>query len=350
LELKEEVTTYSKLSLSIRSRLLNYVSEIVDKSMRQRVATDKIQFLSQYIAKAEPRRVFETYASIDAASGVLSMNIGFIGLYGSLAVIFPDLKRFFTSESFGIFPENPGELTKFSSPHIFNLALDIRREKSLIVTAIELAREYNVELILLDGPLIPPFNVPMKGDWILARREYVDYVSKLMELIDVCKELGVSLSGFVKRPKSKILVNCSIGDVLRPLVGSNVFDHVIADFILREKGEFFPIINGKLDSVALEFNGRKINVSFVFLKTSRSTSPYRLDIANTAGDKKPTDIISFILSDLTSEGIPFSILKVDEEVKMSKRLMKELYDDVVHSIAYKYGKISLVNLVWGEEL
>ena len=35
---------------------------------------------------------------------------------------------------------------------------------------------------------------------------------------------------------------------------------------------------------------------------------------------------------------------------MSKRLMKELYDDVVHSIAYKYGKISLVNLVWGEEL
>jgi len=86
LELKEEVTTYSKLSLCIRSRLLNYVSEIVDKSMRQRVATDKIQFLSQYIAKAEPRRVFETYASIDAASGVLSMNIGFIGLYGSLAV------------------------------------------------------------------------------------------------------------------------------------------------------------------------------------------------------------------------------------------------------------------------
>ena len=132
----------------------------------------------------------------------------------------------------------------------------------------------------------------------------------------------------------------------------DIYDIIITDILLGQN-EYFPMPPINIRHSFLH----EIQVASIFIKSRGDMTPYRIDIGGiaTKGDRLDTDLIvkslGFIKNYMTSLGIPFPILKVDEEVKLSRRLIREIYDDM----RYRYlnrrkGKMLTIKAIWGEYL
>ena len=196
------------------------------------------------------------------------------------------------------------------------------------------------DLVVVDGPLIPPARV-----WILlkrrgARRESREAALRYLEarrrLIDEARERGVSLVGFVKRPRSMYLYRIAEASGLEH---PKAPDSSVAAREARRRGDMYPeepvpLMEKEIDAL-IPWEGiveyvRPGEVSFAMLRTSDDAPPYRVDFGPLSGRfSTPADVASYLVATADLRGIPAVVALADESVKLTRRVARDAYEDAV---------------------
>jgi len=316
----EEVKTYSEIVVSLREELRRYMEQEAEKFSRhmETVSTGSIRPLRVDPAR---RRGFRRIAAVDGGSGILSFADREVGFISAIAVI----------------DDGERHIRKIAKPRIlaqgedeeegeFSDRLDVERETLLI----ELARKLrDVDLLIVDGPLIP-------------RPKYTgEYLLQLRSLIEESEKDGRLLVGFVKRPQSRFLVSEEFG-------GMEFYDRTILSALL-EKGEAYPWPPRIRELRSMP----PAKYTYLRLMDPPSPSVFRLDFPAYLGEEEAHDILSYILRTLDPvAGVPALLMKADEEVKISKRLVAELYRECFESLAGRLDPKLWSPLAprWGERI
>jgi len=176
----------------------------------------------------EPGRV----VVVDGGSNILPLNAGYVGIVASLGILVEGNRvvgRIMEEPEF--VPSSPSELGLYESVEQVKGVVDKLREAKVFETAFKLLGE-EPELLIVDGPLMP--------HGVLARRTSAPeaearalkrYREAVLSLHRGAMGSDVSLVGFVKRPRSRLLTGGMRGEA--------VFDHILLLSILRE-AEYAP--------------------------------------------------------------------------------------------------------------
>ena len=362
-EYVEEITTYDKLVESLRSLFLDYTDKLVQEEIGyEKKLKEILNAISSFKGNLKDVEPYEprSFVVLDGASATIDIEAGYIGAYAALAIMFPEMRRIYYNDSYGIIPSDPSLLRKTPERVIFNRLIDLVRERKVMELAYHIIKDHRPELILLDGSLLPTPRTGLEDKSEELRREYNRYSNSICSLHEEAKNRGVLLVGFVKRARSKILKRASKEliismkpEIEEAFIGlPDIYDIIITDILLGQN-EYFPMPPINIRHSFLH----EIQVASIFIKSRGDMTPYRIDIGGiaTKGDRLDIDLIvkslGFIKNYMTSLGIPFPILKVDEEVKLSRRLIREIYDDM----RYRYlnrrkGKMLTIKAIWGEYL
>jgi len=316
----EEVKTYSEIVVSLREELQRYMGREAERFSLDMEAINAEALRPLRVDPARQRE-FRSVAAVDGGSGILSFADKEVGFIAAIAVIDDGKQHVRRIAKPKILTQQEGE-----EEGEFSDRLDVERETLLI----ELARKItNVDLLIIDGPLIP-------------RPKYTgEYLLQLKSLIDESEKDGRMLVGFVKRPQSRFLVTEDFG-------GKGLYDRTILSAIL-ERGEAYPWPPRirELKSVP------PAKYTYLRLMDPPSPSVFRLDFPAYLDDEGIHDILSYVLR--TSDpvlGVPALLMKADEEVKISKRLVAELYRECFENLVGRFDPKLWSPLAprWGERI
>ncbi|GEM_PF-1804357 len=359
----EEITTYDKLVEALRGMFLDYADRLVElednyedkmRGILNEISLLKGTFID--IPPYEPR----SFAVFDGASATMDLEAGYIGVYAALAILFPGMKRIYSRDSYGIVPQDPSRLKEVSEHLVLNRLLDLTRERKVMELAERVVKEYRPEIVLIDGSLMPVPRTGLEDRSDLLMKEYDRYFGSICRLHFVARSHKVLLIGFVKRVRSKLLrgetknLQVSLPPRLERLLEGlpDLYDVLIVDMILGQ-GEYFP----RRPILIRHSSTEDIRIASIFIKPREDTTPFRLDIGGVAIEEEDIAMnlvikaLGFIKNYMTSLGLPYPILKVDEEVKLSRRLIREIYDDMRYRYLHKgKGRILSIKTVWGEYL
>lgn len=269
---------------------------------------------------------------VDGGSNIISLNAGFIGIVASVGVVIEGnsvVKRLIGGPR--IVPSRPRDLIHYDSLSLISGVVDKLREALVFELALK-ALEYEPDLILVDGPIIPYSALAKRvlntADELEAFKEYKRNV---LELHKRSKNLGVSVTGFVKRPRSSFLYASRLLD-------ERVFDHVFLSTRLKP-GEYYPSPPTRIPVIKELFHEPEvldiadaIKPAYTFMRFTESTPPYRIDFGYLS--RSYEEVLAYLYFNRTREGIPYPIMKADEETKISRKLIRELYEDVLHSVIF----------------
>jgi hypothetical protein len=227
----------------------------------------------------------------------------------------------------------------------FKSLVNIRREARLYETALRFVEERpSLKLLLIDGPLVFS-NWWNKAGRVEDRRRLVDSVRKLLA---ICRDEGIIVTGIVKRPSARYLIydlrlqgETNLHDsflllhVLRPGERTDIFSPRSA---LRKASKSSPV----MDDIACpiySFYGR--------FSKEWSIPPIRVDV--------PAYCLAF-LEDIVDYcnyssfwgGIPLAIVRADEEVRISRSFMSEIYADILNRASHEGLDVSHLAPYWGE--
>lgn len=316
----EEVKTYSEIVVSLREELQRYMEREAEKFSQDMETVDVESLKPLRVDPARPRS-FRKIAAVDGGSGILSFADREVGFIAAIAVIDDGRRHVRKIARPKILTQRYGE-----DEGDFSDRLDVERETLLIEVARKIS---NLDLLMVDGPLIP-------------RPKYVgEYLLQLRSLIEESEKDNRLLVGFVKRPQSRFLVAEEFG-------GKGFYDRTILSALL-EKGEAYPWPPRirELKSVPAA------KYTYLRLMDPPSPSVFRLDFPAYLDDERIHDILSYILR--TSDpvvGVPALLMKADEEVKISKRLVVELYRECFENLVGRFDPKLWSPLApkWGERI
>jgi len=288
--------------------------------------------------KMNKRDNFRAVAGADAGSQVLPLASRRYAVISALVYSFPSGSRFFLPPESLTYP-----YTRLGER--FNGTVSVRREAKLYETAkgfIETKPE--VKLILVDGPLT------FSNWWNMAgqrhdRQRLIDAVNQFLQL---CMEENVIVAGVVKRASARYLVyHLKLQDetdlpdaflllqALKPGERTEVFSPRAA---LRRVVRVTPFMDA-VDCPIYSFYGRFSQDWFI--------PPIRIDLpAFSLGSLD--DIADYCHLSGFWNGIPLPIVRADEEVRISKRFMGEIYNEIVSCVGRLTGKVSHLAPYWGE--
>ncbi len=332
---EEEIYTYSEIIAGIRKALLDYFRELASKMIEETSRKEEIGITEASRMKVkEYRGEFKRIGVVDGGSSIISLNIGYIGIVASIGIVFEDnrvVKRI--TEKPVIVPSDPLELPQYENTSIIGSVVDKVREALVFINARRILDE-DLDLLIIDGPLIPygalaKIILRSKSE-LEAWRMYHDAV---LELHRESSRYDTSIIGFVKRPRSKYLASIN---------GWRNFDHVVLSRILSP-GEYYPDPPLKLSQRLGLIHDREVaelveemKPSTTYIRMNNSTPPYRVDFGYLVHDYKM--ILSYLYSTRTREGIPYPVMKADEETKITRKLIRELYEDILHAYIVEYIK------------
>lgn len=75
--------------------------------------------------------------------------------------------------------------------------------------------------------------------------------------------------------------------------------------------------------------------------------PIRIDIPEFMLDSVD-DLAAYCYSTAIRNGIPLPIIKADEEVRVTKKFVNEVYSELIPRLENRFGASSLAAGVWGE--
>ena len=102
------------------------------------------------------------------------------------------------------------------------------------------------------------------------------------------------------------------------------------------------------NSYFLDAFGHPIYSFYIRLCQDWSIQPARIDLpAFSLGNLN--DVADYCYCSSVWKGIPLPIVRADEEVKISKSFIGEVYRDIVNKIGRLYGDVSYLAPYWGEE-
>ena len=326
------------LFLSIRNLLLEEVAgDIENDSPKVRSLASRLRReLSIYAM--EKREPFERVAGADAGSQVLPLASRRYAVISALVYSLPSGRRFFLRpEALSIPHAEAGER--------LGGVVNVRREAKLFETASRFVeKEPGVELLLIDGPLA------FSNWWRMAGREAdrQRLVDAVAGLLDLCMERGVAIAGVVKRPSARYLVyimglqrETDLPDsylmlhTLRPGERTDIFSPRSAMRMAFRSSPFMDAMGHPIYS----FYGR--------LSKEWSIPPVRIDLpAFSLG--RLDDVADYCYGSSFWGGIPLPIVRADEEVRISRRFIGEVYGDILGRVGRRTGVVSHLAPCWGE--
>ena len=316
-ELEEEIKTYPELVKRIREKLERKLSE---------KASEFSKSLSKIVESIQGRAVgdrwrFDKIAAADAGSSTITLGDTMMAILAALYVKL-DGSRFERGLADPIILEQGMD----ESDEDFMAKVDNARETMLMRIATRAVDD--VDLLIVDGPLIP---IPR------FRGEYLEAVRRL---VNRCEEKSVVLAGFVKRPQQRFI---SMELNLR----SKFRDSTILSAVLSA-GECYPWPPRD------HYESRvKLTFRYTYLKTisDRRILPFRVDFPSYISDEMAETVLSYFLSTCDpGKGVPAMVMMADEEVKISKRLIRDLYAEALESIISRFPERSWGSVMarWGE--
>ncbi len=306
---EEEVTTYSGLVRLLRDRLADYVRAGIDEAGRLR----SLVRLGGEPVEIDGRLWRGRVGAADGGSCVLPFADRSLGFVSAITVV-DDGGRYSRSFRGELVVQEEGE-----EEGAFSDRLDLEREAMMLSLAGEAVGD--VSLMIVDGPLIP------------RPKYYGDYIYWLRRLIAEAERAGTALVGFVKRPQSLFL------EELQQL--RKVPDRA-ALYILLEDRQAYPWPPRMRDGTLY---------TYVRLAGPPHAGVFRVDAPAWLGEDAMMEALRHVVASSDPvKFIPAVLAKADEEVKMSRRLVKDLYREVFER---ETGGIdpklwSLVTLRWGE--
>jgi len=327
---EEEIVSISPVLVSkLRDRLLKYFSDLADISIQESRTNSHHVIHGSKGSVRDPSWFPSKIVVVDGGSSVIPLNIGYLGLCAAVAVHISGNRVAERLVADPIFiPEDPVDIVVYETMDQIMGVVDKVREALVFELAKEALERFNPELLIIDGPLIPYSALAKR---VVGTRDEEDALNKyrgaVVELLKASANRGVNVIGFVKRPKSMFLYRLGI-------INKMIYDHIYLSRHLKP-GEHYPGIPLKLPATQQLFHDEQIrklmeaiSPSFTFMRFNMQTPPYRIDFGPL--NVSFHDILSCLYATRTREGIPYSIMKADEETKFSRKLIKELYEDVLH--------------------
>jgi len=334
----DEKASGPSLYLCIRNLLIDEVTGDVERDSPtvKALASRLRQEMSFYsMTKRDPFRVV---AGADAGSQVLPLASRRYAVISALVYSLPSGARFFLQpESISLPYTLAGEKLKG--------VVNVRREAKIYETARSfLEGEPGIDLLLIDGPLA------FSNWWSMAGRErdrqrLIDAVNVLL---DLCRGRGVALAGVVKRPSARYLIyDMGLQDETE-LPDAFLLLHAL------EPGErtdiFCPrtaIRRAVRSSIFMDSVICPIYSFYGRFSSDWSIPPVRIDLPDfTLG--LLDDVADYCYGSSYWSGIPLPIVRADEEVRISKRFIGEVYGDIVSRVGRRRGEVSQLAPYWGE--
>ncbi len=279
--------------------------------------------------------------SADGGSAIYPLVSASFGVFLAVGILIPgDGRVRRTAVRRGVIPEDPDRAAGFTEDEV-DAVLRPAREAAVMSAAEEVVRGAlggKPDLLILDGPLIPPASLWLKIRGVShaadARSALNSYLEARRGLVDAAREEGVSLVGFVKRPQSRYL---------RVVLGleDGLTDAALSIPWLRDAGlasPWPPATLGRRELDAILGDGEVRGsvepgeVSITMVRTSRSRPPYRLDLGPLSGRfSDPAALVSYLSSRSNALGIPLAVAKADESIKVGRRIADDAYRGAVAS-------------------
>jgi hypothetical protein len=335
--LRERATTYPRLCLALRSLILDEVSKDVQEDLLrlpQVVSAVKERITIHCVDR---QIAYNRVAGVDAGSQRVPLASRWFAVIAALVYQLPNAERYFMK------PE-PIKLPYSFSSEKFHEIVSLRREAKLFETSASfLMNRGSADLVLVDGPLA-------FGNWWANKGEKQDrsaLVSSINLLLNLCAEKGVSVAGVVKRANARYLINY-LG--LRQM--TNLSDAFVLLQMLKpgERTEIFsPKEALKRAMRAAPFMDQIDHPIYSFYLRSSPNClfpPIRIDIPEFMLDSVDA-LAGYCYSTAVHEGIPLAIVKADEEVRVTKNFVDEIYSELIPRLENRFGASSLAAREWG---
>jgi hypothetical protein len=336
---KQDLITESQhMYYSIRNILINEVSEgiIEETPTILRLAT-KIREKSK-IFPIKKISVFKKAAGVDGGSQILPLASRRYAVISAIAFSIPEGKRFFLQpESFS----QPYTVSKNS----FTGRVDIRRETKLFETAVQfIEKNQDLEILLIDGPLV------FSNWWKTAgtEQERFKLLLAINKLLNLCRESKVNVVGIVKRPSARYLIYYHGLQDQTDLPDSYLLLHTLKT---AERTDIFSprlaLKKAKKPTAFMDTIKTPIYSFYTRLSKDWHIPPIRIDLPAHSLEHL-NEIADYCYSTSVSNGLPLPIIKADEEARISKELIGEIYREILGKVGIKTGKFTHLAPYWGE--
>jgi len=337
-EKREHNTLIPNLYISIRNLLLNEITRDIDEisSVLKETATVLRQDIPLY--KMKRRDAFVDVAGADAGSQIMPLSLNRYVVISALVYSLSSGSRFFLSPELFSIPYSIEEEN-------FKSTVNIRRETKLFETVYDFVNEQpETRLLLIDGPLA------FSNWWSIAgriddRRKLIDTINRILQ---ICSEEEIIIGGIVKRPSARYFIyheglhqetdfsdSFLLLQILKPGERTEIFSPREAQKKYINSSTFMDAIKYPIHS----FYGR--------FSSEWSIPPVRVDIPGFSLSYLE-EIADYCYDSSFNCGIPLPIVRADEEVRLSKRFMAEVYYDILTKVGRKIGDVKYLAPYWGE--
>ena len=326
------------LSLSIRNLLLNEITrDVLTEAPLVKELAERIR-REMNMVRLRKREAYTYVAGVDAGSQVIPLASRQYAVLGALVYSLPSGARFYLPPESMCMPYSVGGGG-------FGGSVNLRREARLYETAREfLVGGGEVELMLVDGPLA------LSGWWGAAgseaeRRRLVDALNGLLR---VCRDRGVAVAGVVKRPSARYLVHYLGLGAETDLSDSYLMHQTL------EPGERTDIFSPRTalhmasrGSPMMDVVQEPVYGFYCRLTREWDIPPIRVDLpAFCLG--QVDDVADYCYATSLWGGIPLPIVRADEEVKVSRRFIGDVYSEIISRVGRETGDVSPLAPYWGE--
>jgi hypothetical protein len=333
-----QIRPNTNLPLTIRKLLLDEITTDIVKK------TPKVEELSLKIRKEinihtlNKKEAFTFITGVDAGSQIIPLASRQYAVISALAFSLPNGNKYFH------LPESISENYVYGVDR-FPGKVNVIREAKLFETAYQcIESRPEIQLMLVDGPLALSNHWQRMGKEIDRKR----LINAIRRLLKRCKEKNIVIAGVVKRPSARYLIyylglhkETDLSDsyimlqTLNPGERTDVFSPQIA---MRIATRSSPLMDA-LDTQIYSFYSR--------LSKEWSLPPIRIDVP-AYSLSYIDEIANYCYSTSLWNGIPLAILKADEEVKISKRFINDVYSEIISKVSKSNVDVSFLAPYWGE--
>ena len=333
-----DVAPVSNLSFAIRNLLLEEISsdlgaQGIDSDKLSNMVRDRMDILPM-----RKRECFKVVAGVDGGSQIIPLAARQYAIISALAYLLPQGSRFFL-------PPESMSCTYSVGVDGFKGSVNLCREAKLYETASKFIEKKNVpELVLIDGPLA------FSGWWqkVGTEIERLRLYSSIKSLLNICQEKGIIIAGIVKRPTARYLIHYN-----RLAKETDLSDSFLLHLTLKdgERTDIFSVntammLSGKT-RLPESLTDTPIYSTYCRMSNDWSIPPIRIDVP-VYSLAYIDEILDYCYSTSYWNGIPLAILKADEEVKVSRRFIGDIYSEIVGYIGRSCGEVKQLAPYWGE--
>jgi len=328
----------NNLKIALRNLILSEITEsVISESPKIKQIAETVRETLE-ITRLHKEEAYTRVLGVDAGSHIIPLASIQYAVIAALAYQFPTGRKFFNT------PESLSQPYGDSLSNFKHL-IDLRREALLYETAYAYLQEnMDVEVIFVDGPLT-------YSNWWAKMGKEEDrqrLLNAVNNLLNLCNEHGIVVAGVVKRPTARYLIHTLGIEKETDYTDGFLLLHVLK---VGERTEVFSPKTGlKLASNhSPMMDAIETPIYSCYLRTSNEWQypPIRLDVpAYCLGELD--QLANYCYATSYWGGLPLPIVRADEEAKVSKRFIVDVYSEALNKVSRVSGNMSQLAPFWGE--